>query len=122
MKLFIFFLLLGCFSEESKTYSRSEIMEMAKAGDPDLSIVIPKSIAHSTVKCSDYKPQCRYGYRVIVKQLEMAVLFYEKPADALEAAKRIRGYTARNWVLDDVRGEPVLERFALKYLKAEPAF
>lgn len=122
MKFLLFILLISCSSSEPDTYSREEMMNMAKAGDPDLTIVLPKSIAHATVKCSDYKPSCRYGYKVIVKKLEMAVLFYENSADALKAAKRIRGYTSRNWVLDDVRGEPVLERFSIKYLKAKPAF
>ena len=95
---------------------------MARKGDPNLTMVVPKSIAHATVQCGDYTPVCRYGYRVVVKNLEMAVLFYETPAEALKSANRIRGYTARNWVLDDVRGEPVLERFVIKYLNAKPAF
>lgn len=122
MKLLLFFILVGCFSNEDPTYSRQEIMSMALKGDPDLSVVAPKSIAHAVVDCSDYTPACRYGYKVVVKNLEMGVLFYEKSSDALEVAKRIKGYTARNWVLDDVRGEPVLERFVVKYLDAKPAF
>ena len=52
----------------------------------------------------------------------MAALFYDDQKDALKAAKRIKGYVSRNWVLDEVRGEPVLERFVVKYLKAKKAF
>ena len=122
MRLVLFVLLISCTASEGPTYSRGEMMEMATKGDPNISVVAPKSISHATVQCSDYTPRCRYGYRIIVKNLEMAVLFYEKPSDALKAAKRIRGYTARNWVLDDVRGEPVLERFVKKYLNAKEAF
>lgn len=119
--LFLLVFIISC-SGEGPTYSRGELMQMATQGDPNLTVVAPKSISHATVECKDYTPRCRYGYRVIVKNLEMAVLFYEKPSDALKAAKRIKGYTARNWVLDDVRGEPVLERFAKKYLNAKEAF
>lgn len=122
MKYFLLLTLLAACTSDAPTYSREEFLDMAREGDPNLKLVAPKSISHAVINCSDYKPSCRYGVKVIVKNLEMGVLFYEKPKDALKAAKRIKGYISRNWVLDDVRGEPVLERFVVKYLKAEPAF
>lgn len=121
MKLLILLFLFSCTSD-APTYSRDEFLDMARKGDPNLTLVAPKSISHAVIQCSDYTPRCRYGVKVVVKNLEMGVLFYEKPADALKAAKRIKGYISRNWVLDDVRGEPVLERFVKKYLNATAAF
>lgn len=94
---------------------------MAKKGDPDLHVVIPKNLADKLVDCAEYTPPCRYGIIVIVKNVKMKPLYYDDQKKAYEAAKRIRGYVARNWVLDDVTGEPVLERFVTKYLEAVKA-
>jgi hypothetical protein len=55
---------------------------------------------------------------VVVHNIEMKFLYYENKTDALIAAKRIKGYVSRNWVLDDVSGEPVLEKFSKKFLGA----
>ena len=103
-------------------FSREEFLAMARKGDPNLKIRTPKSITDVLVNCNDYTPACRYGYRVIVKRIEMVVLYYEDQKNALKAAKRAKAYIARNWVLDEVRGEPILERFSTKYLEAKPAF
>jgi hypothetical protein len=115
-------LLTSCFKEERPTYTRGEFLKMAKEGEPELHVITPGSISEALVSCSDYTPACRYGYQVIVRKVRMIVLFYENPADAIVAAKRIRGYYSRNWVLDEVRGEPVLERYAIKHLNAKKAF
>lgn len=122
MKYLLILLILFSCTSDAPTYSREEFLGMAREGDPDLKLVAPKSISHAVIQCTDYKPNCRYGVKVVVKKLEMGVLFYDEPASALKAAKRIKGYVSRNWVLDNVRGEPVLERFVKEYLKAEPAF
>ncbi len=114
--------ILSCSSDKAPTYSRQQIFKMARKGDPDLSLVAPKSISEAVIECRDYTPACRYGYKVIIKKITMIALFYEAPENALKAAKRIRGYTSRNWVFDDVRGEPILERFVVKHLEAKPAF
>ena len=120
--LFLIFILTGCFSDKPMNYSREEFLEMAKKGEPNLRIVTPKGLTDVIVNCRDYTPRCRYGYRVIVRNIQMVILFYEQQEDALKAAKRIRGYVSRNWVMDEVRGEPVLERYVTKYLKAKKAF
>ena len=123
--IILLFLGLSLFScnkkEELPNYSNKEFLEMGRAGDPDLRLIIPKSISETLVHCSDYTPSCRYGLKVVVKNVMMKALFFEQQKDALEAGKRIKGYVARNWVLDDVTGEPILERFVVKYLKATKA-
>ena len=119
--LFILFL-IACSSDKAPTYTRQELFSMAKKGAPDLTLVAPKSIDEHVVDCTSYTPACRYGHKVNLKNITMIALFYDKTKDAEQAAKRIKGYTSRNWVFDDVTGEPILERFVVKYLKAKPAF
>jgi hypothetical protein len=117
-------ILASCFSEKKEVlpnFSNKIFLEMARKGDPDLKLVIPSDISETLVSCSDYTPACRYGLKVIVKKVEMRALFYENQDDALECGKRIKGYVARNWVLDEVAGEPILERYVTKYLEAKKA-
>ena len=121
LSLCIFISLSGCFSDELPNYSREQLLNMGREGDPNLEVLVPASISESLVNCHEYTPSCRFGYRVIIKKIEMVALFYEKQDDALKAAKRVRGYVARNWVFDDVAGEPILERFVQKYFKAVKA-
>ncbi len=116
--------LVSCFSEEKErlpNISNKELLDMARVGDPELELVIPSDISQTLVNCSDYTPSCRYGLKAIVKKVEMRALYFENQDDALECAKRIKGYVSRNWVFDEVAGEPVLERFVVKYLKAKKA-
>lgn len=96
------------------------MLSMARKGDPNLKIKIP-SIDKALVHCSDYTPSCRLGYIAVIYNLELKILYYEDQTKALKAAKRIKGYVVRNWVLDEVNGEPILEKFAKKYLSAQLA-
>ncbi len=116
------FILLSCTSDkELPNYSNQDFLAMGREGDPDLKVIIPTSITETVVNCNEYTPACRYGLKVIVKNIEMRALFYDSQKDALKAALRRKAYISRNWVLDEVNGEPVLERFAMKYLKAKKA-
>ncbi len=113
--------LLSCSDDEKPNFSNKEFLEMARRGDPDLKLILPKDISQTVVQCGDYEPACRYGLKVVVKKVELKALFYDEQKNALKAAKRIEGYVSRNWVLDDVRGEPILERFVTEYLEAKKA-
>lgn len=117
--LFTLLLLASCSGPE--TYDHLQIMEMARKGDPDLEIMLPPSLDKPLVYCSYYKPPCFTGYKVKIKKLMVTALEYKDPMAALISAKAIDGYIARNWVFDDVRGEPILERFVVKYLGAKLA-
>lgn len=126
MRVFFFLCLFilsscGCSRDEKPNFSNATLLEMARKGDPELKIILPENIAQSVVDCNLYTPACRYGVKVVVKKIEMKALFYDEQEDALKAAKRMRGYVTRNWALDDVTGEPILERFVVKYLEAEKA-
>ena len=111
---------LSCAKKTLPNYSNKEFLEMGKKGDPDLKVIIPGSISETVVDCNEYTPACRYGLKVIVKNISLKALFYDDQKNALSAAKRFNGYISRNWALDDVRGEPILERYVVKYLNAVP--
>ena len=124
LSIILFLLLtLSCSDEEEQkpNYTNGEFLKMARLGDPNLKVIIPSSISETLVQCSDYTPPCRYGLKVIVKNVQLKALFFDDQKDALEAALRRKGYVARNWVLDDVSGEPILERYVEKYLGAKKA-
>lgn len=113
---------VSCMDEDAvPNYSNKEFLEMGKIGDPDLKVIVPAGITEIVVDCYEYTPACRYGLKVIVKDLTLKALFYDDQESALKAAKRIKGYVSRNWVLDDVVGEPILERYVEKYLLATRA-
>ena len=95
---------------------------------PDAEFVIPNDI-NSGVKCADYGPGCIRGFTIRLKSIEMIALEFEDFNVAKAEAIRIDGYQYANWVLDDVRGEPILEDFfensfeakrPLKQLKTSP--
>lgn len=118
--LILLFILFGCSCSESEkpNYDNSTFLDMGREGDPDLKIILPESIADTVVDCNEYTPPCRYGLKVIVKKIQMKALYYDSQKDAKQAAIRFKGYVSRNWALDDVVGEPILERFVEKYLNA----
>ena len=121
IKLSLLLLLTGCFEVELKRYSRDEMLGFAKAGDPTMEIKIG-AIDKALVDCNDYKVPCRTGYMVIIKRLGLKALHYDSQKEAIKSARRLKTYRSRNWVFDDVVGEPILERFVVKHLKASKEF
>lgn len=120
--LLLSFILVSCScSEELPNYDKKEMLGMAYEADPNMKIEVG-TIDKTLVDCKDYVPRCRTGFRVVIKGIKFNALLYNDQKIALKAAKRIRGYVSRNWVFDEVRGEPVLERIVMKHLKAKPAF
>jgi len=121
--MFLSFIILGCSSKEEPkpNYGNFEFMGMAKKGDPNLKIILPGSISETVVTCSDFSPPCRYGMKAIIKNIPLIALYYDSQEEALEVALRNKAYISRNWVLDEVTGEPILERFVVKYLNAVKA-
>jgi len=120
--LLLSLILYSCNEEEIKlNYSRDEMLGWARSADPTMQIKVG-TIDKALVDCKDYKIRCRIGYMVVIKRLYMKALYYESQIDARESARRLKAYRSRNWVFDDVRGEPILERFVVDNLKAEKSF
>jgi hypothetical protein len=116
---------LGCFivlascTKKEPTYSKEDMMGMVPFEGPDkVEIVLAKSI-NDAIPCSDYGEGCLSAHRFKTRDLNFIAVEFETTADAEYAAKKIYGWTVRNWLLDDVDGEPLLERWAVQYLNAK---
>jgi hypothetical protein len=97
------------------TYSRQEMYSLVKEGDPSVFVYISED---KKINCYDYKPACNLGFTAKVRGLDMIFLQYDEVEDAKKAAAWLGSYYVRNWVLDDVKGEPILEKFATEHLSA----
>lgn len=108
----------SCSETKELKYSKEELYFMAVKADPDVSFVLPKSITEG-IQCSDYSEGCVAGHTVKVKNLELIAVEFMTEKEAIYAAKKYRGYYVRNWLLDDVTGEPILEKFVTEKLGAK---
>lgn len=117
MKLTLIILLLASCTKELK-YSKEQLYAKAKKADASTTFILPKSMTGG-VSCSDYPPGCLSAHIVEVQKLELIAVEFSTVAEAEFAAKKVRGFYARNWLFDDVKGEPVLERFVTESLEAK---
>ena len=120
MKIVYAFLILLFSCSNSDTYSQHQLWNMAKKVEPKIEILIPKTI-NDGVKCSDYEAGCLGGKRVKLRLVVLTVVEFETAQQAEVAARAIGQYYVRNWVLDNVTGEPVLEDFVKKAFNAKKA-
>jgi hypothetical protein len=112
----ILFSTLSCNKEE--IYSKETLLKRAQTADSSVTVVLPRSMTDG-VHCSDYPEGCLSAHIVRVKGLDMIAVEYPTNKEAVYAAKKVRGYYVRNWLLDDVKGEPVLEKFVSEKLEAK---
>lgn len=99
-------------------YTKEALLAKAQEADPSVTVVLPRSISEG-VQCTDYSEGCLSAHIVKIQNLEMIAVEFTKESEALFAAKKYRGYYLRNWLLDDVTGEPVLEKFVVEKLEAK---
>jgi hypothetical protein len=59
------------------------------------------------------------GKRVVFRGLQLIVLRYDSTKNACKAALEIGQWYSRNWLFDDVTGEPILEDFLKKAYDAK---
>ncbi len=107
----------SCETKELK-YNKEELYIKAWKADPNVSFVLPKSITEG-VTCDDYGEGCLSAHIVKVKNLELIAVEFMTEANAIYASKKFRGYYTRNWMFDDVTGEPSLEKFVSEHLEAK---
>lgn len=110
-------ILIASCTEEVR-YSKEELYDKVKLADPTAQLLLPKTIAEG-VQCGEYGEGCLSGHRVLVMGLELIAVEFANEQQSMNAAKRFRGYYTRNWLLDDVSGEPILERFVQEQLGAK---
>ena len=109
-------LLVSC-TKELK-YTKEQMLSLAKKADATATFVLPKNMSEG-IHCSDYPEGCVAGYTVKVQNLDFIAVEFVTEEQALFAAKKVRGFYLRNWLFDDVTGEPVLERFMTTSLEAK---
>jgi len=114
--LFLSILSASCTKEVR--YSKEALLAKAKEADPSITLILPKTM-NDGINCSDYTEGCLSAHIVRVKELDLIAVEYMTEAEAIYAAKKFRGYYIRNWLLDDVTGEPVLEKFVTEKLEAK---
>ncbi len=124
MKIILFPLILLSLSILSASctkevkYSKEALLDKAKAVDPSITVILPKSMAEG-VTCSEYSEGCLSAHIVRIKNLDLIAVEFMSQGEAILAAKKFRGYYTHNWMLDDVTGEPVLEKFVTEHLEAK---
>ena len=116
--LILAFIFVSC--GDDPTYSKPQMWELGRKSDPDMELVLPKDI-ESGIKCSQYGAGCLGGVTVKVKKLEMIFVEYENFDQAYDQALALDAYIIRNWLIDDVKGEPILEDFVSAAFQAVPA-
>ena len=71
------------------------------------------------VSCTDYTDGCMSAHIVQIQKLDLIAVEFMTEEQAKFAAKTVRGYYVKNWLLDDVTGEPALEKFVVEALEAK---
>lgn len=108
-------LITSCSSEK---YGQGDLWDMAKRVDPNVELILPKDLK-SGIQCVNYEDGCISGRMVRVRSVTLTVVEFESEQKAKVAAYAIGQYYAKNWLLDDVAGEPVLEDFVKKAFNAK---
>lgn len=78
--------------------------------EPTLEFILPKDLA-SGIQCRDYPPGCLRGMQARLRRVLITAVEFKNEKAAKKAAFHINQFYAKNWVFDDVTGEPVLESF-----------
>lgn len=126
MKIFYSLLFLialaGCSCSKEETYTQKELWFMGKKVDPTIELV-GITQEDRRILCPNYGPGCvkGTGRRIKVKKVELIAIMFESEKMARQEALRIDQYYARNWVFDDVKGEPILVDFLVKTYQAVDA-
>lgn len=112
--------LLSC--SESDVYTPIEMFQKAYNFDNTIEEVrIGVKEEHRQLHCSDYPSGCIPGSpkRFKIRLVEMIVVQYHSTDQACLAALKTGQWHARNWLFDDVTGEPVLEDFVKQVYNAK---
>ncbi|MCK5884593.1 MAG: hypothetical protein KAG61_12955 [Bacteriovoracaceae bacterium] len=107
--LFITLFLFSC-SSKVENWTKLDIYKKAIVVEPTLDFILPKDLA-SGIQCRDYPPGCLRGMQAKLRRVLITAVEFKNEEAAKKAAFHINQFYARNWVFDDVTGEPVLESF-----------
>lgn len=97
---------------------------MAQKADPTVKPLIAESLGGG-IRCKEesgkliYGPGCIGAFKAQVQILDLTILEFDSKESAIKEAKRIGQYQYKNWVFDEVSGEPLLENFVKKAFNAK---
>jgi hypothetical protein len=112
-------LVMSCTKKEI-LYTKENLLALTPAeGDDRMETVLGQS-ATDIIPCSDYGEGCVAVHRFKSRKLEYIAVEYATIAQAQDFAPKIRAWTARNWLFDDVYNEPSLELWLCQYLECLP--
>lgn len=115
----ILFIFAGCSCDiHDIIITKSMMLKLAQEEDPSVEVIIPKEITGG-VKCTSYDPGCTGAFQAKVRDVEIVLVEFKEEEQARKQAYKIDQYYAKNWVFDDVTGEPVLEKFVTKVYNAK---
>lgn len=115
--LILTLILISC-SSKDKNLLETDLWARAYKVEPGIVVVLPKELGQEVVVCSDYPKGCTRGRQIRVKNVAMNVVEFENEKLAQRAAIILKQYYHRNWIFDDVSGEPILEEFVKKAFNA----
>ena len=105
---------------ESSRYSRRELFQLGRKYDPRLEILRPKKMG-DWIRCFDYGRGCVNTLIMEYRGVTFICVRYEEAAQAIRFGRSIDAYIVKNWLLDDVSGEPVLEEFVQRAWRGKKA-
>jgi len=113
---------LSC-TKSAPTYTDRDLWFMAEKFDPSVELVSISTVNESKrVLCKNYEVEgCMIGTgrRIKVRLVELVAIAFETEEQAKKAAILYDQYYVRNWLLDEVTNEPVLESFVKSAFKAK---
>jgi hypothetical protein len=123
MKRLFLFLIVNFFvtsCSEEKVYTPIQMFQMAYDFDSTIEEVRINDPIKS-IKCTQYPKGCIKGSpkRFKIRLVTMIVVQFLNEGQACRAAVKLNQYYTRNWLFDDVKGEPVLESFVKKVYDAK---
>lgn len=120
--IFVSLVFTSC-SKEAPIYTEIDIWKMASKVEPGVELVqISNNQPEKRIICESYDIEgCipNSGRRLKVRLVEMPLITFQTEEQAKAAAKMYNQYYARNWLIDDVTNEPVLESFVKKAFNAK---
>ncbi|MGB0454957.1 MAG: hypothetical protein ACPGJV_14700 [Bacteriovoracaceae bacterium] len=118
----ILFLLFSTGCSDEPKWSPTQMWLAGIAVDSSLEQVpIPQHEEHRRIVCENYGPGCvkGTGKRIKLKGVEFIVLMFETTEQAKTEAYRLNQYYSRNWLFDEVEGEPIVIHFLKKVYDAK---
>lgn len=116
--LALLLLCIAC-SEKEVVYTKEQMMAMGPKDSTDkVELLLARNI-NDVIPCSNYGEGCLSVHRLQARKLEFIAVEFATSAEAIVGSKKIRGWRVKNWLFDDVEGEPELMDWIQKYYQAE---